>query len=164
MIKVLLLTISFFLLIFLESFFLKVFSFSLFVVVSISFYKKIDHIVYFVLITLFTTILDTVLHTPLGVHMISTAIALVLLESLWFLIPRDGTFGFVPVFVGVFVYYISLLVFTSLLRDSVLPTLSLEFVLQSFLKGIFSIPIYIGIAKTLAFLRKDDIGSKIRLR
>lgn len=164
MIKILLLTISFFLLIFLESFLLKVFSFSLFVVLAISFWKKIDNTLFFLFVTLFTLMLDTVLHTPLGVHMIVISLSVILVEILWFLIPRDDTFGFVPVFLVVFFYHTAVVIFTSFLQDSVFPTFTFGMLLGNLVKGIFSIPIYILVKRVSAFVRNEDTGEKIRLR
>ncbi|NLZ24538.1 hypothetical protein GX888_02210 [Candidatus Dojkabacteria bacterium] len=162
--KVLLFTIGFLLLVFFESFLLHVFSFSLFIILVLSSWKKIEDLPFYLFITLFSIVFDTVLHTSLGLHMIVIALVLLVTHLLWYLIPRDGVFGFIPVFLSVFLYYILSYLLISLLQDRVLIPFTWDFVLNTFIKSLLSIPVYLGIQRGISFFRKDDTGGKIKLK
>lgn len=163
MIKILLLTISFFLLLFLESFFLRVFSFSLFIVITISIWKKVDDLIFYPFITLFGVILDTVTHAPLGMHTLVIAILLLFIDLLWFFIPRDGKFGYIPVFLFVFLYYVLVLVVSSLLEDGVFPSILIGSWINMILKSLFSVILYLFAYRFIKLIRDDKTEGKIRL-
>jgi hypothetical protein len=164
MINILFLTISFFLLVFLESFLLKVFSFSLFVVLVISVWNRIDSILFYIFIIIFTIILDTVFHLSLGVHMISIALLVLLVQLFWVFIPRDDRFGFIPVFFFTFFYYLLVPIFNSFLLDRIFPKILPSMLISIGLKSVISVLIYIGISKLLELFRDSSKGGKIRLR
>lgn len=163
MIKVLLLTISFFLLLFLESFFLRVFSFSLFIVITISIWKKVDDIVFYPFITLFGVILDTVTHAPLGMHTLVIAILLLFIDLLWFFVPRDGKFGYTPVFLFVFLYYVLVIVVSSLLEDGIFPSILIGSWINMIVKSIFSVLLYFFVYRFSKLIRNDKTEGRIRL-
>ena len=163
MIKVLLITIAFFVLLLIESFLLKVFSFSLFIIIVISMWKRVNDFSLYIFVTLFSIVLDSVLHTPLGTHGIVICVLLLLIESLWLLIPRDTKFGYVPVFIFVFLYYILVSTASSLLLDNVFPSFSLDSLIGIFVKSLVSVGVYILIERFTKSLRSDQVRGVIRL-
>lgn len=124
MIKVLLTTILIFLLLFLESFFFELFSFSLLILVLLLLWKRINPVVFYILITFFAIILDSVNHFPLGTHILVISIVLFVLELLSIVIPSEGRLQYLSVFFSTFLYYILLLLLGSLLQDGVFPKVS----------------------------------------
>ncbi len=163
MIKILLLTISFFLLLLLESFFLRVFSFSLFIIITISIWKKVDNLIFYPFITLFGVILDTVTHTPLGMHTLVIAILLLFIDLLWFFVPRDGKFGYTPVFLFVFAYYVLIQIGSSLLEDGMFPSILLSSWINMIVKSLFSVLLYFIMYRFIKLIRDDKTEGKIRL-
>lgn len=163
MIKILLFTIAFFLLLFMESFLLEVFSFSIFLIIVISMWKRVGDISFYIFITLFGVVLDSVLHTPLGTHGIVIGILLLLIEFLLLLIPRDSKFVYLPIFIFISLYYILILTVSSLLRDNVFPSIFLSSLVSIFFKSLVSIGAYILIERFSKSLRNDQIRGTIRL-
>lgn len=121
MIKILLITISFFVLLFLESFMFEIFSFSLFILGILLLWKRMNPIAFYILITLFGVILDSVNHFPLGTHVLVVSILLMFLDLLSIIIPSDGKLQYLGIFLSIFLYYIFLILIGSLLQDGVFP-------------------------------------------
>lgn len=121
MIKILLITISFFVLLFLESFMFEMFSFSLFILGILLLWKRMNPIVFYILITLFGVILDSVNHFPLGTHVLVVSILLMFLDLLSIIIPSDGKLQYLGIFLSILLYYIFLILIGSLLQDGVFP-------------------------------------------
>lgn len=162
-IRIPLLIISLFLLIFLESFFLRVFSFSIFLIIVFSLKGRIKDISFYSFIIIFSLILDAVTHKSLGVHILILSILLLLLDFLWLLIPRDGKFRFIPIFLFVFLYYISLPIFSSLLQDLVFPDFSILPWVSILVNTFISVGICLLAESFTKLLRNDSSESRIRL-
>lgn len=164
MVKILVAIILFLFLVFVESIFLKVFSFSIFVIVAVSLWKRVGLFPYFVLITMFGIILDSILNTPLGVHSLSICLLLFLVEFLYILIPRDSKFNYLIIFLFVFLYYILIPIGSSLFLSGRFPEISLNILGWGVLKSVISVGIFHLINIFMNSLR-DGKGSKsIRLR
>lgn len=164
MIKVLILTIGIFLNILLESFFLNVFSFSIFVILCISLYKRVDNIWFFLFVFFTTLILDTVLHLHLGIHLLTVSVLLILLEASWLLIPRESIYGYATILILFVLYYLFLPFFNSLVFANInweILTANIAWVL---VKALISLGIYVLMDRGYVFLRKEGQGSQIRLR
>lgn len=164
MIKILLLTISFFLLIFFESFLFKAFSFSIFVIIAVSMWKRIGSIWYFIFLFIGGITLDIVFHQSLGLHTLVLSILLIFLWFLWLIVPRESWFGYIPILVFVFLYYLLLLVLGSLLQDSVVPQITLGVIGGFVVKSIISVLVCMGIDSLFVSVRDVKGQDKIRLR
>jgi hypothetical protein len=117
-IKWLLLTILCFFLLFLESFLLKVFSFSLFIIIVISMKGRVKDSFLYIFTAIFSIILDSVMHTPLGTHLLVLALLMLFYDFLNVFIPRDSKFiCFLFSFSSSFTIYFSYC--QSLLQDGV---------------------------------------------
>lgn len=163
MIKILLVTISFFVLLFVESFLLRVFSFSLFAVVVLSMWKRVNDTLFYTFLTLFGIVLDCVLQAPLGTHILVLTILLLLLEFLWLLVPAEGKFGYIPVFLFVFLYYLLIPVVSSLLSEGVFPSLLSSIWIEILVKSVISVGMSMLISRFTKSLRDSQPRGAIRL-
>ena len=164
MIKALILIISVFLLVLIESFFLRVFSFSILVIVVISIYKRVEDSWVFLLIALMGIALDTVLHMPLGLHMVILGVLLLFLKILWVVIPRGSNLGYFALLMFFASYYLLLPIGKSLIQDSVFPEILPNLAVWTLVKGIVSIGVCIVVDRFFTSLRDSNEGSSIRLR
>ncbi len=163
MIKILLITISFFVLLFVESFLLRVFSFSLFAVVVLSMWKRVNDILFYTFLTLFGIVLDCVLQVPLGTHILVLTLLFLLLEFLWLLVPVEGKFGYIPIFFFVFLYYLLIPVVSSLLSEGVFPSLLSSIWIEIFVKSVISVGMFMLINRFTKSLRDNKSRGVIRL-
>lgn len=99
----------------------EMFSFSLFILGILLLWKRMNPIVFYILITLFGVILDSVNHFPLGTHVLVVSILLMFLDLLSIIIPSDGKLQYLGIFLSIFLYYIFLILIGSLLQDGVFP-------------------------------------------
>ena len=164
MIKALILIISVFLLVLIESFFLRVFSFSIFVIVVVSIYKRVEDSWVFLLIALMGIALDTVLHMPLGLHMVILGVLLLFLKILWVVIPRGSNLGYLALLLFFVSYYLLVPISKSLIQDSVFPEILPNIVVWTVVKGIVSVGICIVVDRFLTSLRDSSEGRSIRLK
>jgi hypothetical protein len=163
MIKVLLAIISFFLLLFLESFFLKVFSFSVFLILTVSIWKRVDDIIFYPFITLFSITLDTVLHTPLGTHGIVIILLLILADIFWFFVHRDSFSGYIGVFLFITSYYFLIPLASGLLQDGISPEFSWGRVIGIFVSSLISTGVCILVDRFVKSIRSEQSSGTIRL-
>jgi len=164
MIKVLLGIILFFVLLFLESFFLKIFSFSVFIILVISMYKRIDDIIFYPFITLFGIVLDTILHTPLGVHTLVIILLLLFVDIFWFFVHRDQWTGYIGIFLFIISYYLLVPVVSSLLDSGVFSEISISRVVGILIVSLISVGICILVDRFVKSIRDDKRADVIRLR
>ena len=162
-IRIPLLILLLFLLIFLESFFLRVFSLSIFLIIVFSLKDRIKDISFYSFVILFSLILDAVTHKPLGVHILVLSVLFLLLDFLWLLIPRDGKFRFIPIFLFVFFYYLFLPILTSLLQDLVLPDFSILPWIRILVNTLISVGICLLTDGFTKLLRSENSEGRIRL-
>lgn len=97
----------------------ELFSFSLFILAILLLWKRMNPVAFYILITFFGVILDSVNHFPLGTHVLVISILLMFLELLSIVIPSEGKLQYLGVFFTIFLYYILLLLIGSLLQDGV---------------------------------------------
>ncbi len=159
MIEVLLITISIFVLLFLESFFFELFSFSLLILVLLLLWKRINPVIYYILITFLAIILDSVNHFPLGTHVLVIAILLFIFELLSIVIPSEGKLHYLSIFLSTFLYYILLLLIGSLLQDGAFPKVLGSLVNITVVSGITTI-IYAFVNRFFKSIQYE--GSKSR--
>ncbi len=151
------------LLILIESFLLRVFSFSIFLIIVFSLRGKIGTLSFYSFVILFSIILDAVTHKPLGVNILVLSSLFLLLDFLWLLIPRDGKFRFIPIFLFLFLYYLLLPIFTSLIQDFVFPDFSLFPWIKILVNSCISVGICLLAESFTKYLRSEKSESKIRL-
>lgn len=163
MIKILISIILFFALLFLESFFFEIFSFSLFILTILLIWKRINPIAFYILITLFGVILDSVNHFPLGTHALVISILLMFLELLSIVIPSEGKLQYIGVFASIFLYYILLLLIGSLLQDGVFPKISSSKLLNIFVISTISTVVCIVINRFLKTIQYQDSKGRLSL-
>ncbi len=163
MLKGLILIIGVFFVMLLESFFLRVFSFSIFVILTISLYKRVGDIWFYLFLGLVGIGLDTVLHIPLGLHILILGILLIILEISWLLIPRSSNSGYIPIYFFVISYYLLLPISTSLIQNRIFPEMLGSAILWIFVKGIISVALCILIDRVFVSLRDSSGGTNIRL-
>lgn len=163
-IKILLGIISFFVLLFLESFFLKVFSFSIFIIISVSLWRRVDDIFFYSFVTLFGIVLDTILHVPLGVHSFSIILLLILVDIFWFFIHRDGWTGYIGIFLYIFSYYLLIPIIAALLDVGMFPDISFGRIAGIFVSSLVSVGICVFIDRFVKSIREDKRADVIRLR
>ncbi len=163
MIKVLLITISIFVLLFLESFLFEIFSFSLFILFVLTLWKRINPVVFYILITLFGVILDSVNHFPLGTHVLVVSLLLMFLDLLSVVIPSEGKLQYFGIFLSISLYYILLLVIGSLLRDNVFPKIDVSKLVNILFVSIISTFFCIVINRLLKVFRYEDSRGKLSL-
>lgn len=164
MIKALLLIISVFLLMLIESFFLRALSFSIFVILVVSLYKRIGDIWLFLFISIMGIALDTVFHMSLGLHMIVLGVLLLVLDISWIVIPRSSNSGYVSLFLFVLAYYLLIPTANSLIQDSTFPEILPNILLWILVKSVVSVGICIVVDRLFISLRDSSEGSSIRLR
>jgi hypothetical protein len=148
MINVLLTTILIFIFLFLESFFFELFSFSLLILVLLLLWKRINPVVFYVLVTFFAIILDSVNHFPLGTHVLVISILLFNLELLSIVIPSGGKLQYLSIFLTTFLYYILLLLLGSLLQDGVFPKVSDSLINITLISGVTTL-LYVFVNRIL---------------
>ena len=163
MLKGLILIISIFLLMLLESFFLRVFSFSIFVILTVSLYKRVGDIWFYLFVALVGIALDTVLHMPIGIHMLILGGLLITLQISWLLIPRGSNSGYIPIYFFVISYYLLLPISTSLIQNNIFPEILGSTILWIFVKGLISVALCILIDRVFVSLRDSSGGTSIRL-
>ncbi len=163
MLKGLILIIGIFLVMLFESFFLRVFSFSIFVILVISLYKRVGDIWFYLFVALVGIGLDTVLHMPLGLHMVILGVLLIMLEISWLLIPRSSNSGYIPIYFFVISYYLLLPISTSLIQNSMFPEILGSTILWILVKGLISVIFCILIDRVFVSLRDSSGGTSIRL-
>ena len=163
MLKGLILIIGVFAVMLLESFFLRVFTFSIFVILAISLYKRVGDIWFYLFLGLVGIGLDTVLHIPLGLHMVILGTLLIMLEISWLLIPRNSNSGYIPIYFFLISYYLLLPISTSLIQSSMFPEILGSTILWIFVKGIISVILCVLIDKIFISLRNSSGGTSIRL-
>lgn len=164
MIKVLLGIILFFILLFLESFFLKVFAFSIFIILSVSLWRRVNDLIFFPFITLFGIVLDTVLHTPLGIHSLVVILLLLLLDIFWFFVHRDNWTGYIGIFLYICFYYLLTPIVTSLIEYGVFPHISFSRLIGIVISGLISVGILVLIDRFVKSIRDDRDSNVIRIR
>lgn len=162
-IKIPLFIILFLLLFFLESFFLKLFSFSIFIILVLSFWRNGRDIYYYLFLSLFGLVLDSVTHTPLGVHIFVLSVLLLLLELSWLLISREGKYRVIPMFLFIFLYYTLTPVFSSLFTDFVFPDVSIFSWGNIVLNSVISVGFSLLIERFTKSLRSENSRGDIRL-
>ena len=162
-IKWLLLTILCFFLLFLESFLLKVFSFSLFIIIVISMKGRIKDSSLYIFTAIFSIVLDSVMHTPLGTHLLVLALLMLFYDFLNVVIPRDSAFNYVSIFLFIFLYYILLPTANSLLQDGSFPNMLALPWLSFFVNSVISVCICAVINHFLKYVREDSSAERIRL-
>lgn len=163
MIKILLITISLFVLLFLESFLFEIFSFSLFILVVLLLRKRIHPVGYYIFIIVFGIILDSVNHFPLGTHALVISVLLMFLDFLSIIIPSEGKFQYLGVFFSIFFYYVLLVVLGSLLQDSVFPRIVVEKWLNIIVISTISTLICIVFNRFLKTIRYEDSKGRLTL-
>lgn len=164
MINILIVTIGMFLNIFLESFFLQLFSFSLFVVLTISLYKRIGDIWFYTFLVISSIALDSVLHMHLGLHILVLSSLLLLLEISWLIIPRGSKSGYISIFLLFFSYYILLPISNSLILGQVFPQILPITILWILVKSLISLFLCILIDRFFVSLRDGSGDRDIRLK
>ena len=147
-----------------ESFFLRVFSFSIFAIVVISLYQRIGDIWLFLFISIMGIALDTVLHMPIGLHMIVLGTLLLALDMSWTVISRNSNSGYFLLFLFVVSYYLLIPIINSIVQDNIFPEISPSVLLWTVVKGIVSVGICILIDRLFTSLRDSSEGTSIRLR
>jgi len=162
-IKGLLFIILIFVLLFLESFFLRIFSFSIFVIIVISMKGRIKDFLLYIFLTVFSIILDSVMHTPLGTHLLVMAFVVILYDFLTVIIPQDSKFNYLSVFLFVFLYYILLPITDSVLQGGGFPNIFALPLLNFFINSIVSVCICAVINHFTKFVRNDRLSDRIRL-
>lgn len=162
--KIVITIISFFLLFFFESLLLKVFGFSLFILFSLIAWTKVKDIWFFVYITLFGILIDTMFSIHLGVHISSIILSITLFELLFLIIPRDSAYRYLNFFLSIFLYYILTITLNSFLYDRIFPNILLKEFIGIFVRSIISVVIAVLIERLLLFLRDSKGERSIRLR
>ena len=162
-IKGLLLIILLFGLLFLESFFLRVFSFSVFIIVVISMKGRVKDFPFYTFLVIFSIILDSVMHTPLGAHLLVVAFVVILYDFFAVIIPQDSKFNYLSVFLLIFLYYVFLPIINSILQGGGFPNIFALPLLNFFIASVISVCIYAGINHFTKFVRNDRLADKIRL-
>ncbi|HRX43665.1 hypothetical protein GX618_03400 [Candidatus Dojkabacteria bacterium] len=160
MIEVLLIIISIFVLLFLESFLFELFSFSILILVLLLLWKRINPVVYYILITFFAITLDSVNHFPLGTHVLVISILLFVFDLLSIVIPSEGKLHYLTILLSTFLYYILLLLIGSLLQDGAFPKVWGSLVNIAVVSGITTI-LYAFVNRFLKSIQYE--GSKSRL-
>ncbi len=163
MIKILLITISLFVLLFLESFLFDLFFFSLFVLVLLLIWKRVNPIVFYTFITLFGVILDSVNHFSLGTHILVISALLMFLDLLSIVIPSEGKMQYVGIFLSIFFYYILLLVLGSLLQDGVFPKIAIERLVNISIVSVISTLLYIIVNRFLKTIQYGNSKGRLTL-
>ena len=163
-IKIFLTIVALLLLLFFESFFLKVFSFSIFIILTISIWKRVDNLFFYSSVTIFGIILDTVLHIPLGVHTTVIFLLLMVTDIFWFFVHRDSISGYIGVFLFTSLYYLLIPNVTSLLEEGVLSEISLGRVTGIIISSIISAILCIVIDRFVKSVRSERNSGVIRLK
>ncbi len=159
----LLLIILLFLLLFLESFFLRVFSFSVFIIVVISMKGRIRDLPLYVFLVIFSIILDSVMHAPLGTHVLVVALAMLFYDFVNILISYDSKFHYISIFLFLLLYYMLLPVVSFLLKDHFLPNILKLSWFRFAINSMISVCICILVDHFMKFVRSDSSSNKIKL-
>ncbi len=163
MIKILLGIILLFLSLFLESLFLRVFSFSIFIIITISLWKRVDDIFFYSFITLFGIILDTVLHVPLGVHLIVIVVLLMFTDIFWLFVHRDSISGYIGVFLFITLYYILIPLVSSLFQEGIFTEISLGRIIEIIICSLVSTLICVFVDRFVKSIRSERNSKVLRL-
>ena len=163
LIKFSLIIISLFLLLFVESFLLRLFSFSAFIIVLFLLWGRVRPMFFYLFVAIFTIALDTVLHTPLGTHAFVVSLLLIISDFLWLIIPRDGRFGFVTIFLLFLLYYLLVPTFALLFEDFALSNLPKFNWIGIIISSAISVGVYMLFGYFMKFFRSERSESKIRL-
>lgn len=164
MINILLITISVFVLIFFEHFLIQIFGFSIYIFVSIFLWERIKNVTYLIYFPLVSIILDITMGFPLGVHMTTLLISLLLLTLFRKFIPGTSKLSITLVYSFIYlVSYILSYIFKSVLLYSTFPDISITFVLVCLGKALISGVLTFVLIHLGSGLR-DESFEKIRLR
>ena len=147
---------SFFILSF-EGFFTTLLSFSLFIIIALILFDKIDWRKWVVFVSLISFLIDILLHRGLGVTLLSISISTGFLYLLFMLIPKKEVFlSYIPYFVSIFIYYICITLLNSLVQSGILGSLTWNLALGYFIKSIISGVIIWGITVFMNNFRSDN--------
>ncbi len=162
-IKWFLLIILCFFLLFLESFLLRIFSFSLFIIAVVSMKGRVKDSSLYIFTAIFSIILDSVMHTPLGTHLLVLALLMLFYDFLNVIIPRDSKFNYLSIFLFIFLYYILLPTANSLLQDGSFPNMLALPWMGFFINSVISVCMCAVINHFLKYVREDSSAERIRL-
>jgi hypothetical protein len=160
----LLFIVSFFFLFLFESFFLNLLGFSLFAIVVVNMWGRVKNIWFFVYVTLFGLLLDTIFQKAVGLHMSVIALGILLLEFLSLFVPKDSRFRYITFFLFFFLYYIFSLILNSLLTVGIFPNILPIQLLHIFFKSVISVILCILVENLLFKVRDSKGEGRIRLK
>jgi hypothetical protein len=74
----------------------------LFIIIVISMKGRVKDNLLYIFTAIFSIILDSVMHTPLGTHLLVLALLMLFYDFLNFIIPRDSKFNYLSIFLFIF--------------------------------------------------------------
>lgn len=164
MLKILLLTISIFAVVFLEHLFLKIFSISLFALLGIYLWHRGMNWTYILIFVLLGLALDVTMHLPLGLHTVALGISILFAQLAKTVIPTEGfVHESIILLISTLLFYILFLVLNPVILDFSLPSISLKTVLYIVIKSLVSVLLYFFITLSTQSFRSKDFD-KIRLK
>lgn len=165
MISIFLTIIGVFATVFLENIFWGLFTFSIFFVIAINLWNRVDSklLIFFVIIG--GLALDVTLHIPFGFNILILGIALLFLSIIQGLVPLDkGIVRYIALFFVFLFIYVLRFVLLSLLMDGMLPILLFSNILHFVIVSFVSLGICFLVDHIFSLLRRDNSYEKIRLR
>lgn len=165
MIGIFLATIGIFAIIFLEHILLTLFSFSVFLLVVVNLWGRIDAKIFTFIVLIAGIALDVTFHAPLGLNVFIVGIVLLVYSLLNTAVPLDRAKSryIALFFLFLFSYFISAILL-SVFQDSVFPLIRWSHILNFTFNSVVSVFICILLDRFFMSLRDVDNYEKIRLR
>lgn len=155
----------FLLLLFFEGVLLSAFGFSLSVVLFLFLYKRVDSKLLLLFILFFSFFLDVSLNLPLGSNLLFYFLAILFFSVLSsFFSSESGVTGYMIFFVAIILYYILYALISRFLVLGSLGFLGWDVVLQSLVKGLFSVLIMIVLQRIYSVVRGGKGGPFLKFK
>lgn len=163
--QIILVTVGFFLLEFLEHFFLSLFNFRILFVLFLFGYKKIDWKILLLLSGIIAIIIDVTMHYRLGTNLLLFVIPVAVLSlfSVFFSLD-EGVVSYVLKFVVSIIYYVSNALLPSLLLDGKWGVFNGNVLLVCIMKALITVLLLFLLDMLMDRFRKRGNTSQIRLK